>query len=63
MSVITVQGIKNENELGIILPHEHVLVDIRNQANRFKEASRIAQSDQNVSISNLDVSSSRPFTN
>lgn len=61
MSVITVQGIKNENELGIILPHEHVLVDIRNQANRFKEASRIAQSEQNVSISNLDVLSRNPY--
>ncbi|GAI35088.1 unnamed protein product [marine sediment metagenome] len=31
MSIMTVSGIVDESDLGVIAPHEHVFIDIRNQ--------------------------------
>lgn len=61
MSVITVQGIIDSNKLGIISPHDHVLIDIRNQFREFCEASKRALSEQKVGIGNLDVLSRNPY--
>ncbi|MCL6086801.1 MAG: hypothetical protein M1475_00145 [Actinobacteria bacterium] len=61
MSIITVQGLKSENELGVISPHEHILIDIRNQAKIFNEASKAALSEKKVALSNLDLLSRNPY--
>jgi len=61
MSVMSVQGIIDSNKLGIISPHEHVLIDIRNQFREFSEASKRALSEQKVGIGNLDVLSRNPY--
>jgi len=61
MSVITVQGLKNENDLGIISPHEHIFIDIRNQADIYTEADKAALSEERVSITNLGVLSRNPY--
>ena len=61
MAVITVQGIVDSENLGVISPHDHVFVDIRNQFTGFTEATRKALSEQPVSIKNLDVLSRNPY--
>jgi len=61
MSVMTVQGVMDSNKLGIIAPHEHVFIDIRNQFKEFTEASERAISKQKVGIGNLDILSRNPY--
>ena len=61
MSLMTVLGPIDSDELGIILPHEHIMLDLRNQFSEFTEASRIALSEQRVNIKNLDVLSRNPL--
>ncbi|MCL5071436.1 MAG: hypothetical protein M1308_11150 [Actinobacteria bacterium] len=61
MSVITVQGLKDENDLGMISPHEHIFIDIRNQADVSTETSNAALSEIKVSITNLDILSRNPY--
>jgi phosphotriesterase-related protein len=61
MAVMTVCGEKSVEELGVISPHEHVLIDISNQFTQFPEASRRYYARQKVSISNLDVLSRDPY--
>jgi phosphotriesterase-related protein len=61
MPVITVQGIKETESLGVIAPHEHIFVDIRNQFTPFHETIRNAVSEQKVCIKNLDVLSRNPY--
>jgi len=61
MSVITVTGEIHHETLGIISPHEHVLIDIRNQFTERQEASRRALAEQRVNIRNLDVLSRDPY--
>jgi phosphotriesterase-related protein len=61
MSVMTVQGPLEADRLGIVSPHEHVLIDIRNQFTPFTAASRRALSEEPVSLSNLDALSRNPY--
>ena len=61
MSIITVSGIVEESDLGVIAPHEHVFIDIRNQFSEFSEATKKALSEQEVSINNLDILSRNPY--
>jgi phosphotriesterase-related protein len=61
MSVITVGGIRDTDSLGIIAPHEHILVDIRNQFTEFPDAVRRELANQKVGIHNLDVLSRDPY--
>ena len=61
MSIITVTGVIESDRLGIITPHEHILLDIRNQFVEFHEASRKNLSEQKVGIENLDVLSRDPW--
>jgi phosphotriesterase-related protein len=58
---MTVQGVLNADRLGIVSPHEHVLIDIRNQFTPFTSASRRALSEEPVSLSNLDMLSGNPY--
>ena len=61
MPIITVSGIVDESDLGVITPHEHVFIDIRNQFSEFSEATKRALSEQEVSINNLDILSRNPY--
>ena len=61
MGIMTVEGLVESRELGVVSPHEHVLVDIRNQFTEPCEASRRALAEQPVSIANLDVRSRNPY--
>jgi phosphotriesterase-related protein len=61
MPVMTVTGPIPDDALGVVSPHEHVLVDIRNQFTEFTAASRRAISQQPVQMSNLDVLSRNPY--
>lgn len=61
MSIITVTGIVESNKLGIITPHEHILLDVRNQFVEFQEVSREYLSERKVGIENLDVLSRDPW--
>jgi phosphotriesterase-related protein len=61
MSVMTVLGEIGVDELGIVLPHEHIMLDLRNQFAPVREASQIALSEQRVHIGNLDILSRNPL--
>jgi len=58
---MTVTGLIEDDALGIVSPHEHVLIDIRNQFTEFTAASRRAISEQPVQLSNLDALSRNPY--
>ena len=61
MSVITVSGLIDDDALGVMSPHEHVLCDIRNQFTEFSASSKRVLSEQPVQMSNLDVLSRNPY--
>ena len=61
MAVITVQGLMDEKDLGVISPHEHVLLDIRNQFTEFPNAHRKKLANQKVGIHNIDTLSRDPY--
>lgn len=61
MPVITVQGAMNADKLGIITPHEHMIVDIRNQFTEFPDVTRKRLEGQKVNIKNLDALSRDPY--
>lgn len=59
--IMTVTGGVRADELGVVSPHEHLLIDIRNQFTEFKEASRRARSELKVGIETLDALSRNPY--
>ena len=61
MAVMTVFGKIDSELLGVVLPHEHIMLDLRNQFSPPSEASRIALSEQRVDIGNLGVLSRNPL--
>lgn len=61
VAVMTVEGKISSSELGIISPHEHIYIDIRNQFIEFADISRRVVSEQEVGIHNLDKLSRNPY--
>jgi phosphotriesterase-related protein len=61
MSIMTTQGPISSENLGFILPHEHILNDLRNQFREFEEVTRKAFSEQKVGLNNLDVLRRNPW--
>ena len=53
MSIMTVTGPLELDEMGITLPHEHLYVDLRNQFTEFSDPEKDLMSRQKVSIKNL----------
>lgn len=53
MSIQTVAGIIEPEDLGVTLPHEHLFLDLRNQFTEFSDPEKNAVSKQNVNINNL----------
>ena len=61
MAIMTVTGKVSKDNLGIVSPHEHVYIDIRNQFREFDDISRKTLSEQKVGIQNLDKLSRNPY--
>jgi phosphotriesterase-related protein len=61
MAIITVQGLIHSDEAGLILPHEHILLDLTNQYREYPEASKVSWAYQKVSVENLGILSRNPL--
>ncbi|MHC4105508.1 MAG: phosphotriesterase family protein [Planctomycetota bacterium] len=61
MQVITVLGETGPDDLGIVDPHNHLLVDIRCQFSEFSQASKKALSEGKITIENLGVLARNPY--
>lgn len=53
MSIQTVTGVIEIEEMGITLPHEHMFIDLRNQFTEFSDSEKQEVSKQKVNIKNL----------
>jgi len=60
-SVMTVRGPVNINSLGIILPHEHLFIDLRNQFTEFDDPEKRRVSHQKLHMGNLGVVRRNPY--
>ncbi len=61
MSLVTVNGTISRKDAGIISPHEHILIDLRNQFTEFSEVSMKTRSEKRVDISHLDILKRNPY--
>lgn len=61
MSVMTVLGPISGDRLGIVLPHEHIFIDLRNQFNEPEEISKRVLVNQQVDIDNLGILRENPY--
>jgi phosphotriesterase-related protein len=61
MSVMTVRGELSADLLGVVLPHEHIMLDLRNQFAPPAEASRMALAERKIDMSILGVLSRNPL--
>ena len=53
MSIMTVTGPVELDQMGITLPHEHLFLDLRNQFTEFSDPEKKRISEQKVNIKNL----------
>lgn len=61
MGIITVQGVVDKDAAGIILPHEHILIDLRNQFVELEEVSKKFLAEQKVGLENMDILKRNPW--
>ena len=61
MSVMSVNGPLAADSLGVVSPHEHLLIDIRNQFTEFIGIARRARSEGKVCLENMDALSRNPY--
>jgi phosphotriesterase-related protein len=61
MSVMTVRGPVSEGELGIVLAHEHLFMDLRNQFTPFEDPESARISSQKVCMANLGRLRRNPY--
>jgi len=61
MDVTTVNGDVAREQLGIILPHEHLFIDIRNQFTEFDDPEKRRISNQSLCMQNLGVVKMNPY--
>ncbi len=61
MDVTTVNGQVPKELLGIVLPHEHLFLDIRNQFTEFSEPEKRETSHQPLCMRNLGVVKMNPY--
>lgn len=61
MLVITVLGTVEADDLGVVLPHEHLLIDLRNQFTPFEDPEKDRISRQKVSMRNLGWLRRNPY--
>lgn len=53
MSIMTVTGSIEVDQMGVTLPHEHLFIDLRNQFSEFSDPEKKQISEQKVNIKNL----------
>ena len=58
---MTVTGPIEVESLGVTLPHEHILIDIRNQFSESDDAEKARVGRQNVSMSHLGILRRNPY--
>jgi len=61
MSVMSVTGPVEQDQLGIVLPHEHLFIDLRNQFTEFTDPEKKRISDQPLCMQNLGYVRSNPY--
>ncbi|HUV07465.1 MAG TPA: hypothetical protein VMX75_07030 [Spirochaetia bacterium] len=61
MAIITVTGTIEKEAGGIVLPHEHVFIDLTNQYRQFPEATKSSWSYEKVGLNNRDILSRNPL--
>ena len=61
MSVMSVNGPLAADSLGVVSPHEHLLIDIRNQFTEFTGIARRTRSEGKVCLENMDALSRNPY--
>lgn len=61
MPVMTVLGQVEDADLGIILPHEHLLLDLRNQYTEPTDPEKQWNGQQKISMSNLGLLRRNPY--
>ncbi len=61
MPVMSVSGWLDDDELGVISPHEHVLINLVNQFTEFEAASKRTLSEEPVQMSNLGALARNPY--
>ena len=61
MDLMTVTGPVARDQLGIILPHEHLFIDLRNQFTEFTDQEKRRLSEEPVNIRNLGALRSNPY--
>ena len=61
MHVMSVTGPVSVESLGVVLPHEHLFLDLRNQFSEFADPEKRSISEQNVDIHNLGELRLNPY--
>ncbi len=61
MSVMTVTGDVASEALGVVLPHEHMFIDLRNQFTEFKNPEKQTISQQPLCMGNLGAVRMNPY--
>lgn len=61
MAIITITGTIEREAAGIVLPHEHVFIDLTNQYRQFPEATKSSWSRDKVGLDNRDILSRNPL--
>jgi len=61
MNVMTVTGPVPPEDLGLVLPHEHVFLDLRNQFTEFDDPEKRRASHQPLSRDNADRARQNPY--
>ncbi len=61
MSVMTVLGRVEDADLGMILPHEHLLLDLRNQYTEPTDPEKRAEGQQKINMANLGLLKRNPY--
>lgn len=60
-SVMTVCGLVSADSLGIVLPHEHLFIDLRNQFTEFEDPEKRRISHEKLRMGNLGVVRRNPY--
>lgn len=61
MSIMTVQGKINKDKLGVVLPHEHVYIDLRSLVEGPQDISRKKLYSERIEMGNLGILSRNPY--
>jgi phosphotriesterase-related protein len=61
MAIVTVTGTIEREAAGIVLPHEHVFIDLTNQYRQSPEATKSSWSYDKVGLENRDILSRNPL--